>query len=146
MRTTQLCFKIPSWLTRWLLHGSLPRRSSVQTGNQQTHAAPLLLQRWSNPTRSCCCGNSAPAPSQSSAWNPAITQTQCFLLLFFLTETADSVSLCAVNICWKTKRRICCTSSGFSLVMRAAMTWPRGQGVFDKLSKSMGQSPQGWTP
>lgn len=37
-------------------------------------------------------------------------------------------------------------SSGFSLVMRAAMTCPRGEGAVDRPSKSIIESPQGWTP
>lgn len=38
------------------------------------------------------------------------------------------------------------TSSGFSLVIRAAITWPLGQGTWAEFSKSMGASPQGDTP
>lgn len=59
-------------LTRWLLHDSPPKRSSVQIGSQQTHADLQLLRHWSSPTRFYCCGNSALAPFQSSAWSPAI--------------------------------------------------------------------------
>ena len=38
------------------------------------------------------------------------------------------------------------TSSGFSLVMRAAMTWPRGLGGNSGASKLMVVSPQGASP
>lgn len=38
------------------------------------------------------------------------------------------------------------TSSGFSLVIRAAITWPLGQGTWAEFSKSMGASPQGGIP
>lgn len=38
------------------------------------------------------------------------------------------------------------TSSGFSLVIRAAMTWPLGTGVLVGLWKQMGVSPQGLSP
>lgn len=34
------------------------------------------------------------------------------------------------------------TSSGFSLVILAAMTWPRGRGCMEGLEKSIGVSPQ----
>ena len=40
----------------------------------------------------------------------------------------------------------CVTSSGFSLVIRAAITWSLGQGTWAEFSKSMGASPQGETP
>lgn len=38
------------------------------------------------------------------------------------------------------------TSSGFSLVIRAAMTCPRGEGAVESPSKSMGESPHGCNP
>lgn len=38
------------------------------------------------------------------------------------------------------------TSSGFSLVIRAAMTWPLGMGGLEGLWKQMGVSPQGLSP
>lgn len=38
------------------------------------------------------------------------------------------------------------TSSGFSLVMRAAMTWPLGTGALVGLLKQMGVSPHGLSP
>ena len=38
------------------------------------------------------------------------------------------------------------TSSGFSLVILAAITWPRGSGMFFGPSKSMGVSPHGSSP
>lgn len=38
------------------------------------------------------------------------------------------------------------TSSGFSLVIRAAMTWPLGTGGLAGLLKQMGLSPHGLSP
>lgn len=38
------------------------------------------------------------------------------------------------------------TSSGFSLVILAAMTWPLGTGGLEGLWKQMGVSPQGLSP
>lgn len=38
------------------------------------------------------------------------------------------------------------TSSGFSLVIRAAMTWPLGTGGLEGVWKKMGVSPQGLSP
>lgn len=75
-------FKIPCVRTRWLPLGSLPRRNSVQTGSLQTHAALQPLPHWSSPTRSYCCGNSAPALFLSLAWNPAII-TRAQILSFW---------------------------------------------------------------
>jgi len=54
-------------LTRELTLGLRPTRSSVQTASPQTHGARQTPTRWNNPTRSYCCGSSAPALFQNSA-------------------------------------------------------------------------------
>lgn len=64
-------------------------------------------------------------------------------------KTTTNHRLCVTVSCKHSsmdQERVKLTSSGFSLVIRAAMTCPRGEGAVDRPSKSMRQSPQGWTP
>ena len=63
--------KQASLLTRGLIRGPRPMRSSVQTVSRQTRGDRPTPTHWSNPTRSYCCGSSTPALCQSSAWSPA---------------------------------------------------------------------------
>lgn len=121
-------------LTKWPLHGFRPRRNSVQTASPQTREVHQLLPRWNNPRRFYCCGSSALEQCLNWVWNPVSENPA--------TQKSNNrlQKIVSVRMWWSA------TSSGFSLVIRAAMTCPLGLGIQSGLSKLMMLSPQGASP
>lgn len=121
-------------LTKWPLHGFHPKRNSVQTASPQTREVHQLLPRWNNPRHFYCCGSSALARCLNWVWSP-VSDNQT-------TQKSNNRLQKNVSVpVWRTG-----TSSGFSLVIRAAMTCPLGLGIQSGLSKLMMLSPQGASP
>lgn len=127
-------FETERGLTRWPPRGSRPRRNNVRTGSQQIHADRPSPPRWNNPRRFYCCGSSAPARCPSWAWTPV--------------EWGERVRGADYRYITKpcASRKVSSTSSGFSLVIRAAMTCPLGLGMHSGVSKLMTVSPHGGSP
>lgn len=118
-------------LTKWPLHGFHPKRNSVQTVSLQIREVHLLPPHWNNPRRFYCCESSAPARCLNWVWSPVSQHRRA------MTGYRKNVWLAR----WWSR-----TSSGFSLVIRAAMTCPLGLGTQAPFSKFMMVSPQGASP
>lgn len=103
-------------------------RSNVRIVSRQIHAIRQMLLRWNNPKHFWTNGNSILVLFQS--WAIWRTKKKWMNRLLSVNEH-------------KLINRTLKPSSGFSLVIRAAITCPHGVGGLGGLSKSMGMLSQG---